>query len=243
MNAHLDQWRACGSIAERVSACSSIDDVHCWAGKVGAPSLTEAIVDVLSDEERSRASRFRDATSRSEFIASHATLRMVVAAILQSPPNEISLAYDKKGRPYSPNNQDLSFSLSHSGGSYVLAFAVRKKIGVDIERIRPFQTADRLVDTYFSVSERTWFERQAATERDGAFFKLWTRKEAYLKALGVGLSHPLDSFNVVSGPDGRFLVTPLPDEPWFLSDIYPFEDFAGAIAVQGAPQRVHYSLI
>ena len=159
---------------------------------------------LLSPDEKQRAFRFRFEIDRNRFITCRGILRELLGSCLGIEPPRICFTYGPHGKPQLnlPNEGKkgvLGFNLSHSASWAVYAVAFGN-VGVDLEVIRPVPEMDALVECYFSASERNAFASFAPELRLKAFFNCWTRKEAYVKACGGGLSIPLDQFEVSLDP-------------------------------------------
>ena len=133
------------------------------------------------------------------------------------------------GKPRLVSPGRLEFNLSHSGDHALLAVSRERPVGVDIEVVRPIRERDSIVSRYFTDAERISFDAVPPPLRDDHFFRLWTRKEAFLKALGVGLSGGLDRVEVGSG----FVKLSAEGRDWSLMDLYPGSELRGAIAAEG----------
>ncbi len=154
---------------------------------------------LLSDAERQRAARFHAAHHASRFIVAHARLRQQLGALLSVAPDEIGFDVGQHGKPGLAGalaKAGLEFNLSHSGSLGLIGWAWHRAIGVDIEFWRTMSDEAALVRRYFSASEIAAYEQHPESQRTQAFFNCWTRKEAYIKAVGRGLGLPLDSFDV-----------------------------------------------
>jgi 4'-phosphopantetheinyl transferase len=165
-------------------------------------------------------------------------LRTILARYLGREPKDIPLIKTEHGKPTCRDRADLSFSLAHAQGAVLIAVTIGCEVGVDVEQVRPMPDATDLVRRYFSPREMRRFLATEEPERDRAFFRLWTRKEAYLKALGLGLSEPLDSFDVTFGADEPVRVQRGRSGPWSLFHLEPFPTFVGALAVRGEVGRL-----
>ncbi len=191
----------------------------------------------LSGDERRRAERFRFDRHRERFIVQRGMLREILSGYLEMPPGEIRFCSGPGGKPaIAGQNPMTCFNLSHSGGYAFYAVAWGREVGVDVEVVRPKPKAAALVDRFFSSNEKAAFRKLEVHEQDAAFFAGWTRKEAYVKALGQGLRFPLDCFDVSLMPgDQKALlnVEGAPEEArrWFLGDIDLGSDFRAALAV------------
>ena len=150
---------------------------------------------VLCAEERRRAARYRREQDRVRFIAARATLRCLLAAHLGAEPHEIAFAYGANGKPALSPGGGLEFNLSHSGDLAVIALAHDREVGVDVERLRPLSSAQRIAERLWSSGEAAALGTLDEDARLTAFFATWTRKEAVVKALGEGITGRLDGFD------------------------------------------------
>lgn len=184
------------------------------------PAQLEGCVLALDPEERARADRFVRPADRDRFISSHAALRAVLGTALDLPPPDLRFSRDRSGRPVlvEPSGRGLDFNLSHSGDLAVIGSVRGARIGVDVEVRRPLPDALRIARSHFACDEVASLEALAPHCREGAFFALWTAKEAVVKALGVGLSLPLADFSVAVAPEGpRMLRIAGGAESWTLA--------------------------
>jgi 4'-phosphopantetheinyl transferase len=194
----------------------------------------------LSPDELERAARFRFDADQKDFIHTRGTLRRLLGSYLHIAPHELRFAYSEYGRPMfatSVLSDTLDFNVSHTAGLALLAFARGRKIGVDVEKVRrDFGTAE-IAERFFSMAERSALRELPEQQRHDAFFRCWTRKEAFIKALGEGLSHPLDQFDVSLTP-GRpaALLATRPDAEevtsWSLWDIQVPGGYVAALAAE-----------
>lgn len=154
---------------------------------------------VLSPDERDRAGRFLRPIHRDRYAAGRAWLRRVLAGYLGRSPSEIAFAYGQHEKPALAGGPGwLDFNLAHSEEHALLAVSPGFPVGVDIEVLRPVD--EKLPQRFFAPGEVAALAALPAAARQAAFFRCWTRKEAYLKALGSGLATPLDAFEVTLGP-------------------------------------------
>src|SRR5262249_23128168 len=155
--------------------------------------IYEPCCSLLSPEERERADRFHFARDRDRFVIAHAVLRQILALYLQSQPELIQFVQQKHGKPElapESNPLGLTFNLSHSGEVALVAVAAHMQLGVDVELMRSDFGGEEIAERFFSRPEVEKLRLLAAHQRTRAFFQCWTRKEAYLKARGEGLSIP-----------------------------------------------------
>jgi len=167
------------------------------------PDAVRAAAALLSEGERQRASRFAFDRDRCRFVVARAGLRELLAARLGMRPEAIELAYGAHGKPALARDlsrDDLRFNISHSGDVAVYAFSRGREIGVDVETVRVMLDADDVAACFFSVRENETYRRLDAHDKPLGFFNCWTRKEAFIKAIGDGLYYSLDHFDVSLAP-------------------------------------------
>ena len=220
------------------------DAVHVWRmGLRVTADCRERLATTLSAIERARAARFRFPEHRERFIVAHGALRDILSRYLNVSASELAFAANTHGKPAlaPPEHAWLQFNLTHSGDLALVAVTRGRPIGIDVEHKIPPDDPARLVEQFFSENENAAFNALPESQREAAFFTGWTRKEAYIKALGEGLSTPLDQFDVSLAPDqpARLLADRLhPDHPahWSLLDLNPDAidpDYAAALAITG----------
>lgn len=194
---------------------------------------------VLTDDELARADRFRAERHRDRFIACRAQVRQVLAGCLNERPECIEFVYGPQGKPaLGPAQCDsgIHFNISNSHDLALCAVALHRDVGVDVERLREGRDHEGLAERFFSPQEVETLRRTPDGRRTAAFFNCWTRKEAVLKAVGIGIAFPLD----------RLVVTLAPEEParvlafdghagadWRLAELEPGPGYVGALATQG----------
>ncbi len=189
---------------------------------------------LLDQDERSRAERFVRAEDRTRFIVSHGVLRKLLAERLGSAAAEIRFEALRYGKPFVPHSA-WQFSLSHSGDFMLCAFARNLQLGVDIEQMRSMPDYDSIAERYFADDERRQLRELPDGRRQEGFFRIWTLKEAYLKATGEGLNFPLSDFDVNLNPVGLLRAAGRPDEEkkWGMAAFSPHPGYQAAIAVEG----------
>jgi 4'-phosphopantetheinyl transferase len=165
---------------------------------------------MLSDEELARAARFVRERDRDRYVAAHAALRRVLARYLGARPRDLRFGTGERGRPAILSAPQLDFNLSHSGALALIGIAASGPIGVDIEEVRPVADLAALARRHFTPEENAALDGIAPGTRDRGFLSCWTRKEACLKALGLGLSVSTRGFDVGVGPSPRRLSVPGP---------------------------------
>lgn len=171
-------------------------DVHVWQLEI--PLAVVPWESVLSPEERQRAVQFRSADAYRQFVAGRYALRHVLARYTGMVANRVPLAHDARGRPLLDGDTTIDFNLSHSHDRLLIVLGNRVQVGVDIEWPRSLDGMDGVVDRYFSAAERAVYRQLAGTTRERWFYRIWTRKEAVLKAMGTGLSDLQRDLDVAS---------------------------------------------
>lgn len=218
------------------------DEVHVWGATLDmSPSGLEALRQILSSDERERAGRFHFATDQRRSIIGRGYLRLLLGRILKLPADRLQFEYDEFGKPSLAPDQSfpLQFSVSHSGDLILIAIATGRAVGVDVEEIRTDLDPDLIAERFFSARECRSLASLSGPSRYKAFFACWTRKEAYLKAKGTGLSLPLDQFDVSFLPDEEpQLLATRPDAAeagrWKLRALDLSGDYAAALIAAGS---------
>jgi 4'-phosphopantetheinyl transferase len=162
---------------------------------------------MLSPEELQRAERFRFEHLRHSYTRSRGSLRLLLAHYLGRPPSEIQLICRPKGKPILRDSSQIDFNASHSGQMALYAFTVGCELGIDVEQLRKLDDAESIAARFFSTAEASELLSLTPEQRGPAFFRCWTRKEAYVKAVGDGLAIPLNRFQVtlLPGIPARFV--------------------------------------
>ncbi len=201
---------------------------------------------LLSDDEWSRANRFHFEEDRNAYIAARGVLRIILGQYLNAEPTQLRFTYNQYGKPFllpETNPEKLQFNLSHSDGLALFAFTRQREIGVDLERIQRQFEFEEIAGRFFSPGEAALLHSLPDSMKPEAFFNCWTRKEAYIKAHGEGLSLPLASFDVTLKPGKPARLIRTRDSPpeatqWRLQALWPGDGFAGALAVKGNGWRL-----
>jgi 4'-phosphopantetheinyl transferase len=219
------------------------DEVHVW--RIGLDWLPGRIAELeqgLSQDEREKAGRFHFAIDRKRYVVGRGVLRRLLARCLDTRPDELSFDYSRFGKPGLASafaQSQLQFNVSHSGDLVLVGLAVGRAIGIDIERIRTDVAVERIAERFFSPRERAALATLEPSRQIDCFFACWTRKEAYIKAHGEGLSLPLDGFDVSLLPaeEPRLLETrpePAEAQRWVLRELDVGPGYRAALAVEGA---------
>ncbi len=208
-----------------------------------SPASLAALEALLSTDERERADRFRFERDRRRFACARGVLRSLIAEYLGVRPCELMFRYGPNGKPAlaGPFEGALTFNVSHSHELALIAIARDVEMGVDVEAVRPMNDAAAIASRFFSTREVETLRALSPSLRETAFFTCWTRKEAYLKALGSGLARPLDRFDVTFAPsDPAALVVhgdPRESQRWSLRGLTPGAGYEGALVVEARAGR------
>jgi 4'-phosphopantetheinyl transferase len=214
------------------------DDVHVWRIALDHIATSVAMNGMLSADERQRADRFRFNKDRVQFIQSRAALRFILGNYLSIAPNKVEFSYSTYGKPSLANGSSpstLQFNLSRRDNLALLAIANNREVGVDVEITRNDLPLAQMAETSFSQPELTTWRNLPPNLRTLGFFNCWTRKEAYIKAHGEGLSFPLKQFDVslVPGMPARLIeVRNGMDDAgrWTMNDVPAGDGYVAAIA-------------
>lgn len=171
----------------------SNNEIHVW--KVSTNITPEAFLEyknVLTEKELSNLSFFKFKKARDSYVVSQGALRMLLSGYLDISPNLVKIGRKVKGKPYSIDDQNLNFNVSNSGQRVAIAFSNDGEVGIDIEKIRSLPDLDEMIDTNFSTAEIRFINTKPEEKLD-RFYRFWTIKESYLKAVGEGMRLTPDS--------------------------------------------------
>lgn len=233
MTPHTDTWKCVTRHPELGG-----DEVHVWRAFLDAPPDAVGYYrELLSDDERERASRYHFEKDAKHFVVARGALRMILSRYTSRPARLLRFELNEFGKPSLAGAGALRFNLSHSHGVALYTFALGRELGVDVEYAREDFDGPQLANHYFSSREVEALLALPEAARRRAFFNCWARKEAYIKARGMGLSLPLDSFDVSLAP-GEPAALLRADEgwcgpPWSLVELRPGGGHVGALAVEG----------
>jgi 4'-phosphopantetheinyl transferase len=233
--------------------------VHVWTTQLElSEDLTSDYADLLTPDESARAARFYFERHQNRYVVGRGVLRTLLGAYLHVAPETVRFAYGPQGKPelsHNFPNTDLCFNVAHCEGFALVAVTRAASVGVDVERVRRLPEFNELVNRFFSPREAELFAKLSDNERPQAFFNLWTRKEAWLKATGDGIASLLSEVNVsfLQDEPARLLSLPrrmntsprsraahcLTLHSWSLCDLRPAPGFTGAVAVATSNVIVH----
>jgi 4'-phosphopantetheinyl transferase len=226
------------------------DDVHVRIASLDCrQSELKLFESILAEDEIDRANRFHFHKDRQRFVAARGLLRLILSSYVGVPPGEILFTYGSRGKPgllRQHGQPSIEFNLAHSHGTAIYAMTQGRSVGVDIESIQADFPVEDVAKNFFSVAELAALQALPNTSRTEAFFKCWTRKEAFVKALGDGLSCPLRDFDVslAPGEPARLLHVRWGSEEasrWCMQDIDCVAGCAAAIALSGPQCSVYVS--
>jgi 4'-phosphopantetheinyl transferase len=224
----------------RISGTIAADEVHLWAWTFEPSAADPSVhVAILDSQELQRMGSFYFARDRAHYAVTHANLRRLLGAYLNQRPEQVRLRADRLGKPELAEDDRLAFNLSHSRSIAVLAVAQGQPVGVDVEDVRPIEPA--VAARHFSTAELAALDQLRGDAWLAGFYRCWTRKEAILKAEGVGLHRALDSFDVALLDDepAGLLATRLDFRfPWKLHHLTPAAGTIGALATAQPQARL-----
>jgi 4'-phosphopantetheinyl transferase len=242
------------SLASEVFPKLAPDQIHVWRVPLNQnPDRIPESKELLSPDERTRAERFHFDKDRNQFIESRAALRLLLSQYLKVSPKELTFSFGTHGKPTLANglsNEGLRFNLSRRDGLALVAFAYDREIGVDVELVRPDLPVFEIAEVSFSESELAALRSLPDHLQTAGFYNCWTRKEAYIKARGEGLSFPLKQFDVSLTPrDPARLLSVRDDllsagvdvaevDRWTLHELAVGDGYAGALCCEGPKAKV-----
>jgi 4'-phosphopantetheinyl transferase len=219
-------------------------EIHVWRASIEIePHVRAELEGTLSPDETLRAHRFHFSRDRNAFITARGILRRLLGMYLNRPARQVGFRYGRFGKPelcFQRSDQPIRFNLSHSHGLAVLAFSQGREIGIDLEFCRSDVATEKIVAHYFSAREIEEWRALPSESRAQGFFNCWTRKEAYIKALGEGLQVSLDSFDVTLTPGGPAMFRRGVESQWHLCAFAAEKDYPAALAYSGSLCEVRF---
>lgn len=222
-------------------------DVHVWC--VSLPLLLkelDTLSSLLSPEEKVRAERFYFEMDRNRFVAGRGLLRTIVGGYMEMAPSQVAFVYGNYGKPalgLGAWDKPLEFNLSHSKDLVLYIFSRDHRVGIDIEYIRPMPDLDDFTEQFFSPRETEILKSLSDEKKYEAFFRLWTCKEAFLKAHGSGLMTPLSHVEISLEADGPGLLRAIDGDSeqasrWHLETFCPVMGYQASLAIEGHDGQV-----
>lgn len=225
------------------------NEVHVWRASLRREaSKTLDLLQILSEDERRKAARFCLQEIREQFIVGRAILRGILGRYLQVDPERLQFNYGPYGKPaVAPEfgGEGISFNMSDSHGLAIYAVARRRQVGIDLERMRSDVPCERMAKRFFAETEFKALLALPADQRQEGFFNCWTRKEAYLKAIGKGLSFPLKNVVVSLAPCEPAAILSIQSDPeqarhWSLVALHPDPAYSAALAAEGRECQLRF---
>jgi 4'-phosphopantetheinyl transferase len=204
-----------------------------------SPTSCARLEQLLSPGEMDRAGRFHFERDRRRFIIARGALRMILSGYLGVAPTVIAFEYGPQGKPFlGVTASGIRFNVTHSQELALVAVARDRELGVDVEHVRPFTWKEQTPEHFFSPREVEAFRSLPDDLQQSAFFACWTRKEAYIKARGGGLSIPLECFDVSVVPGEPAALLAVRDDPmepsrWGMAELQPAQGYMGALVARG----------
>lgn len=233
-----------GPSSNATSSTPLLVEVRTWSLDA-TPAVVEAEYQLLSSDERQRADRFIYACDRADFIVARAGLRRHLGRLLHKPPEQLTFKYTQYGRPELTGldaETALTFNLSHSGRMAAACFTRNGIVGIDIEAIREIE--HDVAGRFFSEAEQRQLASLPADQWQQGFFNCWTRKEAYVKALGSGIGVDLTAFDVELRPGAEPAVLRDSNDPsvtrtWRLVVVPVPSFYVAALAIKANGRPLH----
>jgi 4'-phosphopantetheinyl transferase len=222
-----------------------VGEVHVWAASLEQSFASmAALEELLSPAERNRADRYRVDRERRRYVVAHGILRRVLAGYRSGDPRTLRFTTGKRGKPALSQETGptaIRFNLAHAEEVALIAVTLDREIGVDIERVQPMSELDSIVENFFSRRERDTLRGMETTAKENAFYRCWTRKESYAKAVDDCLSVVLRGFDTMPSPARAHL--PVFDAAQdrrggTVHELLPAEGYVGAVAIDGPVRRL-----
>ncbi len=235
----IDKWGHTSVVDEL-----GTDDVHVWRASLDQPSdIIAKLMPLLSQDEYQRAMRYYHPVDRDRFIVGRGILRKIISAYLALPPDRLRFAYNEYGKPAVSDDQNdcaLNFNLSHSAELSLYAVTRGRVVGIDIEYIREDFATLEIAEHFFSKDEVAALKLLPMDQRTLGFFNCWSRKEAFIKAKGIGVSYPLDRFSVSLVPGEPPALLKVNDDKrevarWKMYELNPIAGYAAALIAAAPP--------
>lgn len=216
-------------------------EIHIWRASLNlSPQKIEQLEQTLSEDERSRANRFRFPHLKDRFIAARGNLRKILSFYLQIESDCLQFEYSSRGKPQlaaNLNKLSLQFNLSHSQDLALYGFSINQKIGIDLEYLRSISDIEKLAQRFFSEREYELINQSDLNLKQQVFFQFWTAKEAYLKATGEGLVDSLSEIEFLIKPDQSISLQSVHSntkaaQNWLIDNFIPASDYIATFAVE-----------
>ncbi len=226
--------------------CLTKHEVHLWKIRVNDFKIhLDYLQNLLTEDENKRAQKFRFKKDYNCYIVARGCLRILLSRYCKKKPNTIQFHYSDNNKPFVKQYPHIKFNVSHSGGVIIIGFTKDYEIGVDVEKLNLNLNHEEIATSFFSAEEINELTKLSIANRPQGFFNCWTRKEAFIKAEGSGLSFPLDQFVVSLDKENHaeLLATKWDlneKSKWFLKPFSPYKNYIGAIAIKGEINHVQW---
>ena len=211
------------------------NEVHIWVANLDISlRQIQQLTTILSEDEQLRAERFYFEQHKNRFIVARGILRTILGNYLNTAPEQLQFSYSDKGKPILANST-LEFNLSHSQDLALYAFTWQGKIGIDVEYLRSLPDVKKIAERFFSPQEYNRLSLLNSEEQQQEFFRLWTGKEAYLKAIGEGLSGKLAQIEVINNEEKSVSLLQIQGinlDNWYLHNFIPRPEYMASFAVE-----------
>lgn len=217
-----------------------LNHIHIWPTVLSTtPAQEKALFALLSADEQERVHRIRLSAPKQRMIASRGILRQILSYYLDSAPHHIEFNYSEHHKPYlaKPEHAHVQFNVTHSHDKALYAFTLTHDVGVDIEKIEA-NYLEAVAKRYFSIDENRMLTSLPPEARAHAFYRLWSRKEALVKAIGHGLSRPLSAYDVSLNKESETLT--IENKQWTLTSLSLYDNYAAALATAQPIQQISY---
>ncbi len=224
----------------------SRNEIHVWRAQLDLPNVAkERHLGLLSEDEMNRARSYRFSSDRERYSAGRAALRIILSRYVGISARQLRFEYNSYGKPSlcTDANYPCQFNLSHSQNLALISITQQNAVGIDIERMKTGIDFTKIARRFFSTQEQNALVSLSQEEVPRAFYRCWTRKEAYIKAMGMGLSLPLESFSVSLEPDQPPIILhgeTDQTEAWSLYELVPAENYVAAVAISGTDYELRY---
>jgi len=222
------------------------NEVHVWRASLQVPDFVlDKYSQLLSDDELSRKERFQFERDRRRYSFGRGVLRFILGKYLGVDPKDVGFSYGDYGKPYLASafyDMPIHFNHAHSNDLSLYAFSLSRSLGIDVEYIRPIPDYDKISENYFSLGENAILQKLPENDKEEAFYNIWTRKEAYIKAVGCGQTIPLNTFevSVISSEPVQLKSIDCSAEKvsrWRMESFNPLNGYTAAIVVEGYDWR------
>lgn len=230
----------------------SPNEVHVWRASLQVPDFVlDKYSQLLSDDELSRKKRFHFERDRWRYSFGRGVLRFILGKYLVADPKDVDFSYGDYGKPFLDSalyDIPIHFNHAHSNDLSLYAFTLSRSVGIDIEYMRPIPDYDKISEKFFSLGENAILQKLPENHKQEAFYNIWTRKEAYIKAVGGGLTIPLDMFevSVISSEPVQLKSIDCSNDKasrWRMESFHPSKGYAAAIVVEGYDWRPEWLIL